>query len=569
MKTILLTAIIAMVLLAHSSTMLFAGDEEPAEYSADEKRFAALRDAYLKKFRPLYVEASRAWWEAATTGDDAAFKRREKADNALVELHSDKSTFEQIKSLRKAGNVQNPLLARQLDVMYRSFLAKQGDGEKLKRIIAIETQVEKIFNTHRSEVGGEKLTENDVRKILRETTDSEKAKAAWMGYTRVGEKVEAKLKEVVKLRNQVATELGYKNYYALRLAEQEIDEKQLVALFDELDRLTRKPFAKVKKKIDERMAKRFGIQVSELRPWHFGDLFFQEAPPLGDVDLDAVFADADLIKLTEKYYAGLGLPCDDIIERSDLYEKPGKSPHAFATDLDREGDIRVLCNLKPNMQWADTLMHEIGHAVYDKYISPDLPFLLREASHSITTEGLAMMLGALVKTEDWLINIRGLSPEQAAKVVAAAQESLRVEKLLFSRWSQVMMRFERSMYANPDQDLSKLWWDLKQEYQLMNPPDDLSLPGYAAKVHVLTVPVYYHSYLMGDLFAAQVHAHIARDVLGVSDPKKTSFVGSLKAGLFLRDKIFGPGNAYSWNELTRHATGEYLTAKYFAEKFVN
>jgi len=569
MNTMSSRAIAALMLTgALCATWSVAADDDDKEATVDQK-VAALRDKYVEKFRPLYIEASRAWWEAATTGDEAAFARREKADNALVELHSDKDMFKEIKALRRAGNIVDPLLARQLDVMYRSFLSKQGDSDKLKRIIAIETEVEKVFNTHRSDVGGEKLTENDVRKILRETADSEKAKAAWLGYTRVGEKAKNKLTEVVKLRNEVARELGYDNYYALRLAEQEIDEKQLVALFDELDELTKKPFAAVKKEIDERMAQRFGIEQSELRPWHYGDLFFQEAPPMGDVDLDAVFADADLIKLTEKYYAGLGLPCDDIVERSDLYEKPGKSPHAFASDLDREGDIRILCNLKPNMQWADTLMHEIGHGVYDKYISPDLPFLLREASSPITTEGIAMMLGSYVKTKDWLVNIRGLSPDEAAKVVAAAQKSLRVEKLLFSRWSQVMMRFERAMYANPDQDLSELWWDLKKKYQLMNPPEDPSLPGYAAKVHVLTVPVYYHSYLMGDLFAAQVHAHIARDELGISDPKKTSFVGSLKAGLFLRDRVFGPGNAYSWNELTRHATGEPLTAKYFAEKFVN
>lgn len=546
-----------------------AGDESDAHRTPDEKRFVALRDAYLSKYKPLFIEANQAWWQAATTGDDQAFKRREAADNALVELHSDKGVYSQIQSLRDGGNVRDPLLARQLDVMYRTFLGNQGDRDTLKRIIAIETEVEKTFNTHRSDVGGKKMTENDVRKILRETTDSQQAQAAWLGYTRVGLKVQDKLKQAVKLRNQVARELGFTNYYALRLAEQEIDGQQLAALFDELDDLTREPFAKVKKDIDARMAKRFGIEPSQLRPWHFGDLFFQEAPPMGDVNLDDVFAKSDLVKLVEKYYAGIGMPCDDIIARSDLYEKPGKSPHAFATNIDRAGDIRVLCNLKPNVQWADTLMHEVGHGVYDKYISPDLPFLLREPAHSLTTEGLAMMFGAMVKTEDWLVNVRGLSPKEAARIVKSAEQSLRIEKLVFSRWSQVMLRFERSMYADPDQDLSKLWWDLKKKYQLMNPPDDPSLPGYAAKVHVLTVPVYYHSYLMGDLFAMQVQAYIARDVLGVSDPKTTSFVGKLKAGKFLRDRIFGPGDAYRWDKLLRDATGEPLTAKYFVERYVN
>ena len=36
----------------------------------------------------------------------------------------------------------------------------------------------------------------------------------------------------------------------------------------------------------------------------------------------------------------------------------------------------------------------------------------------------------------------------------------------------------------------------------------------------------------------------------------------------MREKIFGPGNLHAWNELTKLATGEPLTAKYFARQFV-
>ena len=53
-----------------------------------------------------------------------------------------------------------------------------------------------------------------------------------------------------------------------------------------------------------------------------------------------------------------------MIDRSDLYEKPGKSPHAFCTDIDREGDVRVLANIVPNEYWMGTMLHELGHSVY-------------------------------------------------------------------------------------------------------------------------------------------------------------------------------------------------------------
>ncbi|MCK6482984.1 MAG: M2 family metallopeptidase [Phycisphaerae bacterium] len=540
--------------------------KEDAQRVIDE--FDALKQQYLSKYEPLYYRSEKAWWDANVTGADEAFERRTKAQNELVELHADRAVFSRIRSLREQADKLDPVRARELDVMYRTFLPGQADPEVQKKIVALETEVEKTFSTHRSLVGGKELSENDVRQILSESKDSKAAQKAWAGYMAVGTRIAPKLKELVRLRNEQARRLGFDNFYAMKLSLDEIGEKELVALFDELDQLTREPFARLKGDIDAARATRFGIETSALRPWHFGDLFFQQAPETEGANLDEAYKEQDLLALTKTYYEGMGMGVDDILDRSDLYEKPKKNPHAFATDLNRAGDVRVLCNLKPNLYWMDTLIHELGHAVYDKYISPDVPFLLHTASHSITTEGYAMMMGAMVKNEEFLTKVAKLPPEEAARYVESARRSLRAEKLIFSRWAQVMMRFERAMYANPDQDLAKLWWDLKKQYQLVPPPDDAALEGYAAKIHVATVPAYYHSYMMGDLFGCQVHHHIATRVLGMNDPLKTAFVGSREAGRFMIESIFRPGNTYSWNDLTRRITGEPLTARYFARQYV-
>ena len=178
-----------------------------------------------------------------------------------------------------------------------------------------------------------------------------------------------------------------------------------------------------------------------------------------------------------------------------------------------------------------------------------------------------MMIGALCKNEEWLAKVRRIDPAKSPEIIEAARKKLRAEKLIFSRWGQVIVRFEKGMYENPEQDLGKLWWDLKAKYQMLPPPENVSRPDYAAKIHVVAAPVYYHSYVMGDLFACQVHNTIARKVCGVSEPIKTCYYGRKEAGAFLREKIFGPGNLYHWNELTRRATGEPLTAKYFEEMY--
>jgi len=44
-----------------------------------------------------------------------------------------------------------------------------------------------------------------------------------------------------------------------------------------------------------------------------------------------------------------------------------------------------------------------------------------------------------------------------------------------------MMRFEKAMYENPDQDLNKLWWNLVQQYQMITPPEERNAPDWASK----------------------------------------------------------------------------------------
>jgi len=130
-----------------------------------------------------------------------------------------------------------------------------------------------------------------------------------------------------------------------------------------------------------------------------------------------------------------------------------------------------------------------------------------------------------------------------------------------------MLRFEMQLYANPAQDLNKLWWDLVERYQMVKRPEGRDAPDYASKVHLVSAPVYYHNYMMGQLFASQVHHAIAREALRGTSPHEAVYVGKKEVGAFLTEKVFAPGRTLRWNELTRFATGRELEAKAFALDF--
>src|SRR6516162_2574219 len=260
--------------------------------------------------------------------------------------------------------------------------------------------VEKAFSNFRAEVDGKELEDHDVRKVLKESKDSKRRQAVWEASKKVGAVVEKDLKELVQLRNEAATKLGFKNYHALMLHLNEQTTDDLMKLFDELDELTRGPFEAAKADLDARLAKLYGIKVEELRPWHYHDPFFQETPSVFAADLDAPFEKADIVKMCREFYAGIGLPIDRVLTKSDLEPKKGKNPHAFCTDIDREGDVRVLANIKPNEYWAGTMLYELGHSVYSTnngHIPDSVPYVLRWEAHILTTEGVAMMFERLSK----------------------------------------------------------------------------------------------------------------------------------------------------------------------------
>src|SRR5262249_20693192 len=153
----------------------------------------------------------------------------------------------------------------------------------------------------------------EVRKVLRSSTDSKRLQAVWEASKAVGAVVEKDLKELVKLRNEAATKLGDKNFHELQLHLNEQDGKQLLALFDELDELTKGPFQWARADIDERRARRYKLQRPELMPWHYHAPFFQDTPKVFDAALDEPFRRADLVKMCRVFYAGIGLPVDRVL----------------------------------------------------------------------------------------------------------------------------------------------------------------------------------------------------------------------------------------------------------------
>lgn len=523
---------------------------------------------FEKEAIPLYRKSNLAYFNASISGKEEDYTEASELKKKLNKIYSSKEKFETLKEF-KSIEISDPVIKRQIDLLYNDFASNQYDEELLEKIINLSTEIERKFSVFRAAIDSNELTDNQIDEILKTSKDSSELEKVWKASKVVGEKAEKDVIELVRLRNKAAAELGFENYYEMSLKLSEQDPEELIQLFDKLDELTKNEFLKLKEEMDKYLSNRFDISEEELMPWHYQDKFFQHSPQIYEMNLDQYFENQDLVELTKEYFHSLDLNIDDLIEKSDLFEKEGKYQHAYCVSIDKDTDVRVVCNIQPNNDWMSTMLHEFGHAVYDKYISSKLPWRLREPAHIYTTEAIAMLFGRFSTNPKWLFDSGLINDNNLKRLENISAESLKMQQIVFSRWVQVMFRFEGELYSNPEQDLNLLWWNLVEKYQLIKKPSGRNKPDWAAKIHIALYPAYYHNYMLGELLASQLYSYITRNVLNENPNSMNSFTGNVDVGNYLKYLFFSYGSLYPHQELIRKATGEELNPAYYAKQFVN
>ncbi len=513
---------------------------------------------YLQNIiQPLAQQYAESSWQLNLTGDEAQAARTAELGEQLASVFADPQHFAVVSELR-ARQIDDALLRRQYELLYREFQAGQISPEAIKQITALETELGQIFNNFRAVLDGNACSDNELAAVLEHSDDPARCQRAWEASKQIGPLVAPKLLELVNIRNREAVRLGYRDYYSMAIELQELDPQHLADLLEQLDDLTREPYAQFKQQLDAKLSSKYGIPVEQLHPGHYGDPFFQSVPA-SDQQVGKAFEELPIEQICSRFYENIGMDVSDIMARSDLYEREGKCQHAFCTNIDRAQDIRILCNLRGTERWLSTMLHELGHAVYDKYIDQELPFFLREPAHTLSTEAVAELMGRFTKSSAWLSMYSGLDTEVVQQIGPHLQAQLRQELLVFTRWVLVMCEFERRLYAHPQANLNQVWWEVVQKYQMVYTLRSEADADWATKIHLSVAPAYYQNYILGEMMASQLLATLRS--LGLSDDQ---MISSPDTGRFLCDGLFAAGKSKHWDELLEQITGSRLNPAHFA-----
>lgn len=554
----------AFRIIAYSAIIVLIAGALSCSDVAEEKKLRQFISEHVAKVKPLHRKINRAEYTAAVSGKVADYERAARLNIELSRYYNDKDKYQFLKNLQEDGPIKKPLLKRQLNELLEQFTYYQGDSELIARTINNASDIRMKFSTYRPEVGDTTITNNEVEHILTHSKDHQKLEKVWKASKQVGVLVANDFLRLVKNRNKIAQNLGYKNYFRMKLDLQGHHAEKMDNLLRQLDSLTAAPYRKVKAEIDSLLSAQLNIPKEKLRPWHYQNQFFQTAPDVLNMNLNRFYKGVDMFKLASRFYKSIGLPADDIIARSHLRSKAGKRQHASTFPINRNGEVHIIGNIGNTAYSMNRLLYELGFAMYYRHINDTLPYVLRKPAHFLMSDAIAIMFGDFSYDPVWIHNMTGSSTKSINK---QAKHFMKMEKLVFTRWALVMHNFEKGLYKNPNRNLNTFWWDLVEKYQLLHRPKNRDKPDWAAKSHFFTNPCTYHNYIYGELFASHLRHYLNHNVCKPASANP-EWSNKQRIGKFLIDNIFSKGALYSYPELIKQVTGESLATEYFQNQYL-
>jgi len=571
-----------------------AESPQPAEPTARTAQDEA--DELLAMYNPLllslYTEASRAQWVASTDVSEEHTGMRTGAETTFSAFAGNAVIIERARALLEREDELDEITARQLRFMLELAASAPMTNPELARarVQAESAQSARLdgfqFCLARDEAGEctQPVVTNDIDQVLVDSRDLDDRLNAWRASKEVGPTLRDGLIQLQGLRNGVAREMGYEDFFQFQVSNYGMSTAEMMELLDRLITEVRPLFEQVHCWARHELAQRYNVEeVPQLIPAHWiGNRWGQSWPGLVDgVEMSSMMEGREpewLVQQAERFYVSVGFPelPESFYEQSDLYPVPEgetrqKNAHASAWHLDLQTDVRSLMSVEPTWDWFTTTHHELGHIYYYiAYSNPDVPPLLREGANRSYHEGIGDLIGLAASQPPYLREIGLLGEEDEIDEVRWLLDSALTGPIVFMPFAAgTMSHFEKELYADelPAERLNERWWELVAQYQGIAPPEERAADGCDActKTHINDDPGQYYDYALANVLVYQLHDHICRNLLE-QDPHACNYYNRPEVGEFLRT-IMSPGATRDWRTVLRENTGRDLTAEPMLEYY--
>jgi peptidyl-dipeptidase A len=544
-------------------------------------RFLALVNA---GYQALYQVNSEAQWAAATDVTPAHDAASEVAGKAYAAFNGNPALITEARDLLGHRSELDALTVRELEKTLRD--AAEGpmtNPELVAARVAAETQQASMLNSFEFKLHGKPATANEIDDLLQSTADLPERRAIWEASKESGPALKPGLIKLRDLRNGVAHELGYGDYFALQMAAYGMTAAEMVKLNDDFMRELRPLYLQLHTWTKYELAKKYGQPVPNRIPAHWiNNRWGQEWTGLVTAaDLSPYFKDRTpewVVQTAERFWTGIGFaPLPPAFwQKSDLYALPAssirkKNTHGSCWHIDLATDIRALMNIEPNAEWFSTAHHELGHGHYFmSYTRPEVPPLLRDSANPGFHEGIAE-LGELAAAQvPYLQQLRVLPADFKADETAFLLNDALSSSIPFMYWaSGTMTHWEADVYAGnlPVNEWNARWWKYVRDFQGIEAPAPRGEEwcDAATKTHINDAPCYYPNYAFATVVRFQLHDYIARRILH-EPPQHCNYAGHPEVGAFLK-RFMEKGATEDWRKVLRDATGEDISTRAMVDYF--
>ena len=516
-----------------------------ANNNMETKRFITLREDLSQELEPKSLEAKKADWDFYTNSTDENMQRAQETSDKYNEVFQNKEMYHKFLEIDKTKLPKHE--AKQLKDILKAFDDELNTGEKKKALRDKENEIAKKYNSYTPTLNGKEVTNLELKRIFEQETNPQIRKQAYDAKIKGGDIIAEDLRTLAKMRNEYAKTKGYKTYFDYMIKDSyDVEPEFLNKLLKEVYSLSEdKIQISLQKK--EKELKDF-FKEDNLENYHYG-LILKSNP---ENAINEVLENNNIEDITKQIYVGMGYDMDKMVEEGkltlDLYPRKNKNTHGFCFDIDAGKDSRILANLRNNYSSLETLCHEMGHCVYDLGILTTLPYFDRDVSSSAFTEAIAMMMQDLPKKENVLSEI--VPKEKLEKFKSTLKED---EAYFVSRCLEII-EFERDMYKNPEQDLSKLWAEKRKKYLNRDSKADNE---WATIPHYLSHPGYYQNYFRAALMKAQIYKHLVKKLGPITENQNSA--------QYIDKNIFSIGATIEEYDLIKQLTGKAFSSKDFAE----
>lgn len=476
-------------------------------------------------------------------------------------VFTNEKDFQLLRKLKNSDLITDTVLKRQLTVLYQSFMGPQVEADRYTKLRFAESKLWQSFSSVAIINGDRKYKGTQLDSLRKNTRDTVLLRKINQAYQDKGKQIAGDIIEMVKMRNEFARDFGYSNYYQLALETKDQTPEKIKSLLDDIEMKTRDQFFEAKTMIDKTLAKKFNIPLSGLRYYHYNDERTSFLPRRFSDKMDSLYRENDPVKLSSEFFSGIGLPVQDVIDRSDLVYRKGKSAGTNIYNVDFKNDLRLMATITNSHDGMRKMMHLCGHASHFKNIPDSIPYLLKDPN-TVIAEGIASYFENMVSDNYWLKTEFDLDSVNARKYRLLCMHYIQVDRLYRLRKLLVKSMFEREVYLDPEQDLEALWYRLNKEYLGILAPDDPNMKDWATNSYFTSFSCNIHNFVLADLFAGQLQHYIDNKILNHNNASSRN---NTALGEFFISAIFKYGDLVPWEKLIERATGEPLNPEYFSD----